>query len=85
VNSFHKLLDRRREAHFSPTLIMYAEAIGIRFLPEIAVDHVKEWRSQWKVGVKTAIKQWERVRQFFRYDVDAEWITKNPASKIRNW
>lgn len=84
LTSFHKLLDRRRETHFSPTLIMYAEAKGIRFLPEINVDHVKEWRGQWKVGVKTAIKQWERVRQFFRYAADSEWISKNPAAKIRN-
>lgn len=83
--SFHKFLDRRRDpTRFSPTLVMYAESKGITFLSELTADHIKEWRGQWKVAYKTSAKQWERVRQFFRYAEDAGWITESPAAKIKN-
>ena len=86
LKSFHKFLDRKRDAErFTPTLIMYTEAKGIKLLNQITPDHIKEWRGQWVLGAKTREKQWERVRQFFQYAEDAAWIDVNPAAKIRGF
>jgi integrase len=84
LKSFHKFLDRQRDEQYTPTLIMWCEKHGIRAIDAITQDTLKEWRAAWKVGPKTSRKQWERVRQFFRYANDAGWIETDPAQKIRN-
>jgi integrase len=84
LKSFHKFLDRRRDEQYTPTLIMWCGRHGIKTIDAITQDCLKEWRAAWKVGAKTSRKQWERVRQFFRYANDAGWIETDPARKIRN-
>ena len=84
LKSFHKFLDRRRSEEYTPTLIMWCEKHGIKTIDAITQDALKDWRAAWNVGAKTSRKQWERVRQFFRYANDAGWIETDPARKIRN-
>ncbi len=86
LKSFHKFLDRVRDAkRFSPTLIMYTKANGIKTLNQLTSEHIKEWRGQWVLGYKTKTKQWERAKQFFQYAEDAGWIDVNPTAKIKGF
>ena len=86
LKSSHKFLDRERDKErFSPSLIMYAKAENISRLNQMTPEHIKKWRSQWLLGHKTKTKQWERVRQFFQYAEDAEWVDVNPVAKIKGF
>jgi integrase/recombinase XerD len=72
----YKLLSRQMET--------FARQHGIRFLDEFDVEAVGNFRQSWKDGVNTSIKKLERLRSFFRFAVDRNWITSNPASRIKS-
>jgi integrase len=62
----------------------YAGAKGIRFLSELDVDTVREFRATWVDCAISGRKKLERLRMFFRFGVDSGWITANPAARIRS-
>jgi integrase len=50
-----------------------------RFTP----DDMAKFREGWKIKPSTASKKLERLRSFFKFRIDRDWIAKNPASGLR--
>jgi integrase/recombinase XerD len=66
---------------------MLQEEVAL-LLPSIRVDRVTaddlgRLKEGWKVRPSTAIKRLERLRSFFKFCVDRDWISKNPARALR--
>lgn len=67
----------------SPTLLEFAADKGIQLLQDFTPDSLREFRAQWHDGALAAGKKLERLRSFFRFCVDSEWIPKNPAKVLK--
>ena len=61
----------------------FAGERGIKFLDEVDLDLVAEFRASWKLGPRTAAKELERMKAFFNFVRDREWIKKNPAKGLK--
>lgn len=70
----YKLLFRRLNDHFNNK--------GYVFLNQIAADDLREFRNTWKMSPRTAGKHIERMKTFFKFAADFEWIKSNPAKPI---
>jgi integrase/recombinase XerD len=64
-------------------LEIFAGGRGIYFLPELGVDQMSAFRSSWKLGPRTSVKELERLRAFFDFARDREWVRKNPAMELK--
>ena len=64
-------------------LIPWCEQKGIRLLSQLDVQTVSEFRASWKDGAIAATKKLERLRTFFRFATDRQWVDDNPARLIR--
>jgi site-specific recombinase XerD len=88
------LADLQRRALSSSTISKYellfrqmqdfADAKGIRYVREFDLPTVREFCGTWTQGNNTALKKLERLRAFFRYALESNWVGENPATKIRN-
>jgi len=56
---------------------------GYRLLRELDLNAVTEFRAIWKDAPLTALKNIERLRAFYRFCLDREWVTGNPAAKLK--
>ncbi len=70
-------------ARFSPTLVEFAVDSAIETLAEFSPEAVARFRQRWRVSQKTSLKQTERLKSFFRFAVDMQWIGENPARNLR--
>jgi site-specific recombinase XerD len=61
----------------------YASDRGLVRLPQFDLDVLSRFRATWKDGPRTAAKKLERVRAFFRFAHDRQWVDTNPATRIR--
>lgn len=61
----------------------FAAKKGFRYLKQLDVEFLRQFRDSCKIGPRTALKKIERVRAFFRFAVDSDWIEKNPAKLVR--
>ena len=52
-------------------------------LSECTSDRLREFRQGRDVGPRTATKELERIRAFFRFCVENDWIAKDPAKAIK--
>lgn len=71
----YKLLERQMKA--------YGEEHGLSLLAQFDLDALRKFRATWKDGPRTAGKKLERLRAFFRFAHDAQWVESNPATKIK--
>jgi site-specific recombinase XerD len=62
----------------------FADENGIRYLKQLDTSLLRKFRASWKDGGLTALKKLERIRCFFRFAQDNDWVRKNPAKKIAN-
>ena len=46
-------------------------------------ERVRAFRSQWTIGARTASKELERLRAFFRFCIDNGWLEKDPSKGIK--
>jgi site-specific recombinase XerD len=72
----HELMQRKLQT--------FCERHGYIFLRQLGIDQVREFRNTWKLNPRTAAKSLERLRSFFKFCVDSEWIEKNPAKAIKS-
>jgi len=49
----------------------------------LTVDDVSRFRESWTVGVQTTVYKIGRLRSFFKFCVEREWIEKNPAKFLK--
>jgi site-specific recombinase XerD len=61
----------------------FAQKRGLRYLIELSLQTLSEFRSSWKDGRRSSAKKLERLRAFFRFAQEREWVPKNPASKLK--
>lgn len=75
IRKYENLLERR--------LQLWCEATGLRHLRQLGVDEVRQFRSTWADGPGYAAKNLERLRAFFRFCIQDDWISKNPARAVK--
>jgi len=71
----YKLLKRQMEA--------YGVDRGLVALSQFDLDVLSRFRATWKDGPRTASKKLERLRAFFRFAHDRQWVEFNPATRIK--
>ena len=59
------------------------EFLGDVVVRGITVNDLSGFRESWTVGPTTAKNTIERMRSFFKFCVERDWIDKNPAKLIR--
>jgi site-specific recombinase XerD len=64
------------------TLTAFCQNHGLVFLRQLDVDQLRDFRSTWKLNARTTAKTLERLRSFFKFCLDSDWIEKNPAKSI---
>jgi len=88
------LSDARARELREPTLYKYrllfrrlqefAQQNGLRYVVELNLDNVRAFRAGWADRNLAAMKKLERLRAFFRFCQDGNWIADNPAKKLKN-
>jgi site-specific recombinase XerD len=71
----YKLLQRQMKA--------FGEDHGLKMLGQLDLDVLSKFRATWKDGPRTAGKKLERLRAFFRFAQDRQWVESNPAAKMK--
>ncbi len=71
----YKLLERQ--------MTDYGQDRGLTMLAQFDLDVLSKFRATWKDGPRTAGKKLERLRAFFRFCFDRQWVESNPVSKIK--
>jgi integrase/recombinase XerD len=61
----------------------FAKERGLRYLKELNLPMLDDFRSEWKDGPRSALKKLERLRAFFGFALRRKWVGENPASDIK--
>jgi integrase len=72
----YKLLSKRLQT--------FAQSKSIRDLQDFTTGDATVFRGSWQGSPRTLSKMLERLRAFFRFCVDNDWIAKSPAKSIRS-
>ena len=62
----------------------FAELRGMRYIAEMDLENVRDFRASWPDHNLSALKKLERLRAFFRFCQDSNWVADNPARKLKN-
>jgi integrase/recombinase XerD len=60
------------------------ECKGYRYLKQLGVDEMREFCAGWHDSPSYATKNLERLRAFFRFCQQDDWIAKNPARAVKS-
>jgi site-specific recombinase XerD len=52
----------------------FAKKHGLRFMEELDLARLGQFRSEWKDGPRSSLKKLERLRAFFRFCERRKWI-----------
>lgn len=74
---------RKYENLLRKRFLGWCDSEGFRTLRQLRVEDVRRFRASWSDGPNYAAKNLERVRAFFRFCEQADWIRKNPATSIK--
>jgi integrase/recombinase XerD len=61
-----------------------AQEPAILHLSQLDIPTLRSWIHSWTGAATTRHNQHQRLRTFFRFCVEQDWITKNPAKRIKN-
>lgn len=64
-------------------LVPWCASKGFRYLRQLGVEEMRQFRATWADGPIYAAKNLERLRAFFRFCLESDWIAKNPARAIK--
>jgi hypothetical protein len=64
-------------------LCAFADRGGYRFLAELTATPLRQFRSEWKNNPLSASKKLQILRLFLNFAEDEEWISANPARKLK--
>jgi site-specific recombinase XerD len=62
----------------------FCESKGLVFLKQVGVVETREFRNAWTIGPRTAGKHLERLKRFFNWCIENEWLTANPAKPLKS-
>jgi integrase/recombinase XerD len=57
---------------------------GFRFISELDLATIRAFRASWPDHNLSALKKLERLRAFFRFCQESNWIGDNPVAKLKN-
>jgi integrase len=75
IRKYENLLNKR----FLP----WCESKGYRYLKQLGVEEMRQFRAGWADSALYATKNLERLRAFFRFCMQDEWIARNPARSVK--
>jgi integrase/recombinase XerD len=75
IRKYDNLLKKR--------LLPWCEDRGLRYLKQLGVEQIREFRATWTDSPIYATKNLERLRSFFRFCQHGDWIAKNPARPVK--
>lgn len=61
----------------------FAQKHGLRYLKELDLQTLDEFRTDWKDGPRSSLKKLERLRAFLRFCERRKWIDSNPALDLK--
>jgi site-specific recombinase XerD len=61
----------------------FAADKGYRYIKQLDLAALREFRNQWADGAISAKKKLERLRSFFRFGVQIGWLKQNPVVSMR--
>lgn len=64
------------------SLLRYCDQKGIRFLPELDLNAIRDWRAMWKVNTLVRQKRQGQVLGFIWFCERAGWFPRNYASDV---
>lgn len=64
-------------------LEQFAAKQGLLYLKQLDSSALRDFRDTWQLGPRTALKKLERVKAFFRFAAENNWISANPAKIVR--
>jgi integrase/recombinase XerD len=75
IRKYENLLSRR--------FLQWCDAKGYRYLKQLSVEQIRQFRATWSDSANYATKNLERLRAFFRFCIHDDWIAKNPARAVK--
>jgi integrase/recombinase XerD len=75
IRKYENLLSRR--------FVKWCEFKGYRYLKQLGVEQIRQFRATWSDSANYATKNLERLRAFFRFCMHDDWIPKNPAAVVK--
>lgn len=73
----------RKYRTFESLLNDWCGAHGLHNLVDLDNQALRNFRTTRNIAPRTASKELERIRSFFKFCIDREWLTKNPAKGIK--
>lgn len=64
-------------------LIEFCEQRGKTFLKQVTFEDLSEYRALWKYAPSSTAVKLGRLKRFFRFCVEARWISESPATHLR--
>jgi site-specific recombinase XerD len=61
----------------------FAKRNGLRYLKELDLPILDQFRSEWKEGPRSALKKLERLKAFLRFCESRKWVATNPATHMK--
>ena len=74
----------RKYRHLKRQMEEFAGQRGMRFLRDLNVEALREFRAAWPNRNLSALKKLELLRAFFHFAQDSGWTADNPAKKVKN-
>jgi integrase/recombinase XerD len=74
---------RKYENLLNKRLLPWCESKGYRYLKQLGVEEMRQFRATWTDSANYATKNLERLRGFFRFCMHDDWIAKNPARAVK--
>ncbi len=76
-----------RAGHFTRWLDRYNQNQPLNkrltHIADLTPAHLTMWRSLWRFGDKTAAQRWGSVKGFLNFCEAHDWLTRNPAGKLK--
>jgi len=73
----------RKYRHLFKQLELFAEKKSIRFVEELGVSELTDFRGTWTDAALSSSKKLERLRSIYRFAVDRNWTDTNFALKLK--
>lgn len=74
---------RKYENLLGHRFLDWCEATGRGQLKQLSVDALRDFQQSWNDGALYATKNIERLRAFFDFCLDAQWVSQNPVKGLK--
>jgi integrase/recombinase XerD len=64
-------------------LLDWCADTGRHQLKQLSVDPLREFQQSWNDGAIYAVKNLDRLRAFFDFCLDAQWVSRNPVNALK--